>query len=115
MTGDRTEAGGGASVAIGGDASGAQIATTHGEAHPGGKVEINNYYGVGKEPQASSISRPINNLPPIAPAFTGRGWEEDEIVGALAGKGGSAAISALKRGKLLESDYPALVAAADPP
>jgi hypothetical protein len=96
MRGDRTEAGGNASIAIGGDASGAQIATTHSEAHPGGKVEINNYYGVGKEPQASSISRPINNLPPIAPAFTGRGWEEDEIVGALAGQGGSAAISALK-------------------
>jgi hypothetical protein len=93
--GDKTEAGGNAAVAIGGDATDAQLTTTHVEA-PGGKVEIIHNYGGRREPRVLPVSAPINNLPPIAAAFTGRGREEEEIVVALAGRGGSATISALK-------------------
>jgi tetratricopeptide (TPR) repeat protein len=94
MTADGTEASGKASIAISGNATRSHVTTTQAEA-PGGKVEINNYYGSGTS-QATSITAPIDNLPPVASAFTGRGREEEEIVAALAGKGGSAAISALK-------------------
>jgi hypothetical protein len=56
IDGTKTEAGGNASVAIGGDAPGARVTTTHAEAHPGGKVEINNYYSSPNEQRASLVS-----------------------------------------------------------
>jgi tetratricopeptide (TPR) repeat protein len=43
-----------------------------------------------------SLPPVLHTLPPVAPAFTGRVREEEEIVAALVGQGGSAAISALK-------------------
>jgi hypothetical protein len=96
MIADGTEASGKASIAISGNATGSHVATTQAEA-PGGKVEINNnYYGSAGSSQAPSISVPIDNLPPVAAAFTGRGQEEEQIVAALAGQGCSAAISALR-------------------
>jgi hypothetical protein len=96
MTADGTDASGKASIAISGNANRSYITTTQVEA-PGGEVEINyNYHGSAGTSQAPSVSAPIDNLPPVAAAFTGRGREEEEIVSALAGKGGSAAISALK-------------------
>jgi tetratricopeptide (TPR) repeat protein len=84
-------------VAADGDIVNSQVTTFVFQGGQGTKVEIPEAL-LAKLEEALRRSLPpvLHNLPPIAAAFTGRGREEEEIVSALAGKGGSAAISALK-------------------
>jgi tetratricopeptide (TPR) repeat protein len=90
-------ASGAGAVAADGGIVNSQVTTLVFQGHQDAKLQIPEVV-LAKLNEAVRRSLPpvLHNLPPIASAFTGRGWEEDEIVAALAGQGGSAAISALK-------------------
>jgi tetratricopeptide (TPR) repeat protein len=90
-------ASGAGAVAANGDIVNSQVMTFVFQGGQGTKVEIPEAL-LAKLNEAVRRSLPhiLYNLPPVAAAFTGRGQEEEQIVAALAGQGGSAAISALK-------------------
>jgi hypothetical protein len=94
MNGEKTKASGPASIAIGGDADGAQVTTSNVDASGAGTVTIN--YAAPKDRSPQRLVEPINNLPEIAADFTGRVEEENTIVAALSREGGAATISALR-------------------
>jgi NB-ARC domain len=96
MNGDKTKASGPASVAIGGDADGAQVTTSNVDASGAGTVNITQNYTAPKDPSPQRLAEPINNLPEVAADFTGRVEEENTIAAALSREGGALTISALK-------------------
>jgi hypothetical protein len=96
MNGDKTKASGPASVAIGGDADGAQVTTSNVDASGAGTVSITQNYAAPKDPSPQRLAEPINNLPEVAADFTGRVEEENTIAAALSREGGALTISALK-------------------
>jgi hypothetical protein len=88
-------ASGAGAVAIAGDAPNATVVTIHIEG--GDPIAVS---GAVLDKLSDAVRRRLpavlNNLPPVAAAFTGRSAEEEVIVASLASQGGAAAISAFR-------------------
>jgi tetratricopeptide (TPR) repeat protein len=95
-TGEVVASGAGA-VAADGDIVNSQVITFVFQGGHGAKIEVPEpILAKLNEAVGRSLPSVLHNLPPVASAFTGRGEEKEEIVAALVGQGGLAAISALK-------------------
>src|SRR5450631_1871961 len=90
-------ASGAGAVAADGGIFNSQVMTFVFQGGQGTKVEIPEaLLAKLEEAVRGSLPPVLHNLPPVAAAFTGRGQEEEQIVAALVGQGGLAAISAVK-------------------